>query len=701
MRLYLEGHFFFCSCCPSLTFDAVMQMKPGVIALGPVFLGLLRVAQTTAYALQPYFATRLDVYSVSTGSGSCWVPCALLISQSGELYLFSAADGRVINAALLGPVAGMMDTGKARVDVVTQHMPGPGSDMQSLYVRCRQPLQLVNLHEKDKRRDSTTRRSEAVAEGEATPSTVFPPFSYLMRFHCGNVPVVLQLLRIIAAFADPKKGELFIYQAQVPLEEELDISIFVDPLATTPRQKKEARHQDKMHRWISVLRNAYPLKALLSSSKAKGVVYMRDVAKAAKKRLLDAGVRIEVPPPLGSTAPLIPYFMTEFNEANQLLGHTAVEAPLGRSIATGRQGMTCSLEATCGSTTDAALSTISQFYETVMDKIPHFTLSSSEDVLQMYGLPAFEAQFAVLLAQRYVQDLVERCVGRLLEIFSDAPNLPRHRILASGAVREELRWKFGVTYRELCRATRARIDAVPVRQLLCDEERATVQRLHEMAIQELLVEAADRRQKMIGEEADVFFGTKHELMSASTGQPLPPLCAEETAEWRNEVVEAAEALQALEFEVRRIRDSVNSDIDDGSEEEEEEQEYVGNLVGSVAALSSREGRNRSGARFASVKEEEAFLLRRIQREQETLSSLQLKRSSGDQGVSGLLEDDVELKSMRSEYNALILKQQQEIDELKQKLQRSAATLGISAPWLEDQHRRLRLTQEVLSSTYIG
>ncbi|RNF07679.1 hypothetical protein TraAM80_03201 [Trypanosoma rangeli] len=216
-----------------------MQMMPGVVTLSPLFLGLLRVSHTAAYALQPCFATRLDVYSVSAGSESCWVPCALLISQCGELYLFSAADGRVINAALLGQVAGVMDTDKARVDVVTQRMPGPGSDMQSLYVRCRQPLQPVNLCEKGKRSDSTTRRSEAVAESEATPSTVFPPFSYLMRFHCRNVPVVLQLLRIITVFADPDKGELFIRQAQVPLKEELDFSIFVDPLDTTPREQNK------------------------------------------------------------------------------------------------------------------------------------------------------------------------------------------------------------------------------------------------------------------------------------------------------------------------------------------------------------------------------------------------------------------------------------------------------------------------------
>ncbi|RNF07678.1 hypothetical protein TraAM80_03200 [Trypanosoma rangeli] len=370
--------------------------------------------------------------------------------------------------------------------------------------------------------------------------------------------------------------------------------------------------------------------------------------------------------------------MTEFNEANELLGHAAVEAPLGGNIAMARQGMTCSLQATCGNAVDAALPAISQFYEMVMDKLAHFNFSSSEDVLQMYGLPAFEAQFAVLLAQRYVQDLVERCVGRLLAIFPNAPNLPRHRILARETVQEELRWRFGVTYRELCRTTRARINGVSVRQLLCDEERTTAQRSHEMAIQELLLEATDRRQKMIEEEAGVFFGTKHEPMSASTGRPLPPLCAEETAEWRNAVVEAAGALQALELEVRRIRDSVDADTDDGSDEDEE-QEYAGNLMGGVAALSSRKRRNGNGARFASVEEEEAFLLKRIQREQETLSSLQLKRSSWDQGVRSLMEDDVEVKSMRSEYNALILKQQQEIDELKQELQRSAATFGISTP----------------------
>ncbi|RNF16255.1 uncharacterized protein Tco025E_05236 [Trypanosoma conorhini] len=618
--------------------DAATQMEPRVIALSPLFLGLLRAGQTAAYALRPCFATRLDVYSGSTGPEGSWVPCALLISQRGQLYLFSADDGRVINAALLGPAT---DTGAdtARVDVVTQRVLGPDFDMQSLYMRCRQPLHLVGPRETGERGGgSTARRSEAVAEGDAAPSTVFPPFSYLMRFHCRNAPVVLQLIRIVTAFADPKKGEIFLQQAQVSLKEEFNHSIFIDPVATTPGRQDQAHRQGDSHTWRSALRNVSPLKALGFSPRAKGVVNMRDVARAAKKRLLDAGERIEIPPPLDSAAPLRPYSMAEFNEANGVMSNARDQVSLGGGIAADRQTRASALQAKCGGTVDAASPAISQFYAAIMGRMSHFTISSSEDLLHMCGLPAFEVQFAVFLAQRHIQDLVEACAGQLLAAFPNVPNLPQYRILAREAVREELRWKFGVTYRELCSAARARIDCTSVPQLLLEEERASTQRPHEEAIQALLAEYAARRQTMLEDEASVFFGSNHEPKLAETGQPLAPLCAEETAEWRKAVVEAAEALQALERGIRRIRDSVSCDSDDNSDEDAGKKEDAGNVMGgSVTAVSSRRRRNETAARFVSVQDEAAFLLQRIQRKAGNAffaATAELQRGSVGKGLGG-------------------------------------------------------------------
>ncbi|ESS70542.1 hypothetical protein TCDM_00681 [Trypanosoma cruzi Dm28c] len=674
--------------------SVVGQMEPELITLSPLFIRLLRVGTTTAYALRPCFATRLDVYSASTGSEGGWTPCALLVSQHGEMYLFSAEDGRVINAALLspGPIA---NTEKARIDIVTQHTLDAETDTQSVYIRCRQQLQLKNNGGEGKGKGLMP--TQAVAVSDKAPGALFPPFSYLMRFHCRNAQVMLQFFRIITNFADPKKREFNLRKAHISLMGELDHSLFIDPLITVPRHQEREQQKQDTNKWSNALSKVSPLKLLSRLPGGRNSVYMRDVAKFEKKRLLDAGERIEFPWQDDISLLLKPNFVCEVNSANAIGREASAEVPPGKNEHAG--AMANALLVKEGDPYSTVLPAVAKFYGWIMDKIPQFTLSSSEDVLCMYGLPGFESQFAVFFVSPRIQNIVENSVGQLLANFPGLPDLPQYRIIAREAVREEMRWNFGVTYRELCDTARKLIDDISIDQLVIDEERAAIQKSHDAAVEALVAESQARWQKMLEEEGHAFFDANHEPKSVTTGQLLAPLCTEET-EWRNEVAEAAEALEVLELGIQRIRNTIVADSDEDNDDSSGKQDSLGNNVGDVAFMPSRGVKGGNSGHFVSLQEEAAFLLQEIQREQETLLSMQLQCSSGDRGPKDIVEDDVEIKSMRSEYNARLLQQQQQIDTLKQELQKSAAMFGINARWMEEQNRRPSLAQELLNSTYV-
>ncbi|EKF39286.1 hypothetical protein MOQ_000493 [Trypanosoma cruzi marinkellei] len=670
------------------------QMEPELIKLSPLFIRLLRVSTTTAYALRPCFATRLDVYSASTGSEGGWMPCALLVSQGGEMYLFSAEDGRVINAALLSP-GKITNTEKARIDIVTQQTLDAETDTQSMYIRCRQQLQVMNSGGEGKGKGLTPYQSVAVSD--KAPGALFPPFSYLMRFHCRNAQVMLQFFRIITNFADPKKKELNLRRTNISLRGELDHSLFIDPLITAPWQPEREQQRQDTNKWSNALSKVSPFKLLSRLPGARNTVYMRDIAKFEKKRLLDIGERIEVPLLADSILSLKPNSVGEANSAHAIWKEAPTEASPGRNEYAG--AMANALLAKEGDPSCTVLPAVAKFYGLVLGKIPQFTLPSSEDVLCNYGLPGFESQFAVFFVKPHIQNIVENSVGQLLANFPGLPDLPQYRIITREAVREEMRWNFGVTYRELCDAARKFIDGISIDQLVIDEERATIQKSHDMAVQALLAEFEARWQKMVEEEGHVFFDANHEPKSVTTGQLLAPVCAEET-EWRNEVAEAAEALEALELGIQRIRNTMVADSDEDNDDSSEKQDISGNNVGGVAFMPSRGEKGGNPGHFSSLREEAAFLLQEIQREQETLLSIQLQYSSGDLGSKDIVEDDLEIQSMRSEHNARLLQQQQQIDTLKQELQKSAAMFGINARWIEEQNRRPGPVQGLLNSPYI-
>ncbi|KEG13189.1 hypothetical protein DQ04_01161070 [Trypanosoma grayi] len=671
-------------------------MVPKIISLSPTFLHLLRVDKKTAYALRPCFATRLDVYSASAqsvGVDGGWVPCALVIAQSGQLYLFDISDGRIINAALLC-LGAMLDTEKVRVEITIQISRDVENGMQHLYIFCKQPLLLTHLCEAGGGKGSVTKQSRVGASGTAAGSGdvggneagdcmagIYPPFAYVMRFHCRNAPVALQMIRIITMFADPKNGELVLQQMKVSLEEQLKDPSVVDPVVSVPQHQQQERER---HGLVTGVMKVVPFKRVLPACRScDSVLRIQDVAKYERKRISAAGERIEIPPPLDPSSPLRPMSMPAFDDGEEEPrdGGGATGCPTRSPLLRLRRPSETSAGAPTASLAPDLL--LTRFYEE-MQHMPHFVLPHAEDVLPTYGLPGFEAQYAMFLVQPKMIRFVERCVERLLEAFPGIPVGPQSLPLAREAVHHELRLYFGAAYRELCDTTRTRIQSISPDQIAFEKERVAMQKAHEASLQVLLAEYEANRHRMMEAETQVFFGANHEIKSVTTGHPLPPVCAEETTEWVADVTQASDELKKLQSDIERLKCAIAED---------------GELVTTAVPMLDG-GRKDANRQFVSVQEEAACLLSQIQEKQDMLARLQMQVSKEDtEGMSGVTEDDGTIEKIRTEYNVSVFQQQEEIDQLKLELQQSAASFGINARWMEDQNRQQSVVSEILDRSY--